>query len=172
MIIQVFTWWIQSLIDIFRRIHYSVRGAIEITGIYNQNKSKGNVYYYDVEHENETYQVYVVSPRYDLSTMGNKPVALWWIPGKKRAMRDVYRNDADSRRSLLTWDIVSAVSALLLLALFLMVYLTITYHGSGQSESMPMSMVITVDIIFVGAIVAMIVASVMRKKLMKQYSNM
>ena len=165
MIIQILIRWIQNLIEIFRRIYYSMHGAIEIEGVLDQNKSKGNAYCFNVEHDNKTYQVQVISPQENLSTMGSKPVTLWWIPGNKGAMRSIYASDSKSRRALLTCDIVSAVSVLLLLAIFVMIYITVSSHKSGQSA--PMSLMVATDIVFVVLIVVMIVASVIRRKLRK-----
>ncbi len=163
MIIQVFICWIQNLIDIFRRIHYSLHGAIEITGVYNPDKSKGDAYCFDIEHDSQACQVHVISPQENLSTMGSKPVTLWWIPGKKGAMRAVYANDPKTRRALLIWDIVSAISFILLLGVFAMVYVVVAVQKPG--ESIPVSLITVTEFTFLAVIAAMIVASVMRKKL-------
>ena len=164
MILQALVHWIYCLIDIFRRIHYSLHGAIEVTGVCDPGKTKGNAYCFNIEHEGQTRQVYVVSPRDDLSTLGDYPTALWWIPGKNRAMRSVFENDPESRRKLLFWDIVSAVAFLLLIAVFVAVYVSVSQQ-SGASTSQ--SLMMTVDILFIASIVVMIVAYVKRKKLRK-----
>ena len=79
-------------------------------------------------------------------------------------MRSLFENDPESRRKLLTWDIVSAVSFLLLIAVSVAVYASVSQQ-SGASTSQ--SLMMTVDILFIASIVGMIVAYVMRKKLRK-----
>ncbi len=161
-IINGIVMWIKNVVYWFMRVWYALKHANIVSGIYEDVKGNGDQlrYTFRIDENGTEYVVTAGDPKAMMQTaVKGKAVELLWVYGRKRAIISQYRTDDKSRKTLLICDVISVIAVIL----FIGGYAFIMSNLKNISEAM----IPVLNAVCVGSIAAMIIASIVRKKLRK-----